>query len=119
MRVSELRFGNWIQDGNEFEQITIDHLNCLNSGRCEYDPIPLTEEWLVKFGLNRHHSDYANNVMFIKNEADNLLTEFEWGVYPNYVGRGIQINNRKPLKYVHQIQNIYFALIGEELNIKQ
>lgn len=113
MKTSELRIGNWIKDGNDIEQVTIDHLNCLNSGRCEFDAIPLTEEWLLKLGFERHHADYANDIIYIKNVPDN--TEFEWGVYPNKLGSGIQIQNRNLLKYVHQLQNLYFALTGEEL----
>jgi hypothetical protein len=80
------------------------------------EPIPLTEEWLLKFGFERHHADYANDIIYIKNVPDN--TEFEWGVYPNELGSGIQIKNRNLLKYVHQLQNLYFALTGEELTFK-
>jgi hypothetical protein len=79
----------------------------------DIDPIPLTEEWLLKFGFGRHHTDYANDIIYIKNVPDN--TEFEWGVYPNELGSGIQIQNRNLLKYVHQLQNLYFALTGEEI----
>jgi hypothetical protein len=51
MKASELRIGNWIKDGHDIEQITSDHMICLHSGRCEFDQIPLTEEWLLKFGF--------------------------------------------------------------------
>jgi hypothetical protein len=83
--------------------------------------IPLTEEWLLKLGFIRHHYDYANDVIYIKNIADNEIdnAEFEWGVYPNELGSGIQIKNRKSLKYIHQIQNLYFALTGEELSLQK
>jgi hypothetical protein len=83
----------------------------------DIDPIPLTEEWLLKFGFNRHHADYFNGIIYIKNIINN--TEFEWGVYPNELGSGIQIQNRKLLKYVHQLQNLYFALTEEELVVKE
>ena len=79
-------------------------------------PIPLTEEWLLKFGFHRHHADYSNDVIYIKNIDSN--NGFEWGVYPNELGSGIQIKNRILLRYVHQLQNLYFALIGEELTFK-
>ena len=122
MKASELRIGNYVKfDNHEDEYYKVsgcdiselsDELIDLNAS-----PIPLTEEWLLKFGFIRHHYDYANDVIYIKNIADNEIdnAEFEWGVYPNELGSGIQIKNRKSLKYVHQLQNLYFALTGEEL----
>jgi hypothetical protein len=125
MKASELRIGNYVKfDNHEDEYYKVsgcdiselsDELIDLNAS-----PIPLTEEWLLKFGFIRHHYDYANDVIYIKNIADNEIdnAEFEWGVYPNELGSGIQIKNRKSLKYVHQLQNLYFALTGEELTFK-
>jgi hypothetical protein len=126
MRASELRIGNLILYNKcgsfkckstvikvGFETI----FNVANKFKnFHYNSIPLTEEWLLKFGFTRHHTDYSNNIIFIKNVPNN--TEFEWGVYPNEVGSGIQIQNRELLRYVHQLQNIYFALTGEELEYK-
>ena len=127
MKSSELRIGNWVivhHNDVEIDFITNKeivgakglHLTELKKVK----PIPLTEEWLLKFGFIRHHYDYANDVIYIKNIADNEIdnAEFEWGVYPNELGSGIQIKNRKSLKYVHEIQNLYFALTGEELTFK-
>ena len=48
----------------------------------------------------------------------NENNEFEWGVFPNELGSGIQVKNRIKLKYVHQLQNLHFALTGEELTFK-
>jgi len=121
MKASELRIGNYVNDRFNAEvtvcDITHGGIN-LNYGYPtisidELIPIPLTEEWLLKFDFTRHHADYSNGVIYIKNVPDN--TEFEWGVYPNELGSGFQIKNRKLLKYVHQLQNLYFALTGEEL----
>ena len=100
---NELRIGNWIQDGNEFEQITIDHLNCLNSGRCEYDPITLTEEWLLKFGFEKSESKFYYKKSF--------------GVHLDFTAFNFQscLWLSDNIKYVHQLQNLYFALTGEEL----
>ena len=127
MKSTELRIGNLVNGVLTNKHYTIDAwaLREMENGNYQnsYDtetkvfvPIPLTEEWLLKFGFERHHADYANDIMYIKNVPDN--TEFEWGVYPNELGSGIQIQNRNILKYVHQLQNIYFALCGEELIFK-
>lgn len=127
MKASELRVGNivYIPQTKTNEQIGCIEENgrfVIKGYKSSYSsieclrPIPLTEEWLIKFGFTRHHTDYFNDVIFIKNVPNN--NEFEWGVYPNEIGSGIQIKNRKPLKYVHQLQNLYFALTGEELELK-
>jgi hypothetical protein len=121
MKASELRIGNLVFDKYKITQVD---KYFYQSAECfwtnEFKPIQLTEEWLLKFGFIRHHYDYANDVIYIKNIADNEIdnAEFEWGVYPNELGSGIQIKNRKSLKYVHQLQNLYFALTGEELTFK-
>lgn len=96
--------------------VMCDSVNTENVQGAHYglvDAIPITEEWLLKFGFSRHHDDYYNDIVFIKNVVNNY--EFEWGVYPITLNGGIQINNRKLLKYVHQLQNLYFALTGKEL----
>lgn len=81
-----------------------------------YQAMEISEEWLIRLGFIRHHSDYSNGIIYIKNVPDN--TKFEWGVYPNELGSGIQIKNRILLHYVHQLENLYFALTGEELTYK-
>ena len=78
--------------------------------------IPLTEEWLLRFDFFRHHEDYFNSIIYIKNVVGK--TEFKWGVYTKEVGSGVQIKDSFLLKYVHQLQNLYHALAGEELIVK-
>jgi len=121
MKSSELRIGNYVYHEPTIDDWEIIQANPGTMIQCEinpegFDPIQLTEEWLLKFGFTRHHVDYWNDVIFIKNVPNN--NEFEWGLYPNEIGSGIQVKNRKLLKYVHQLQNLYFALTGEELTIK-
>lgn len=80
------------------------------------EPISLTEDWLVKFEFDKreffeksYRGPYA---CFIKN---NVFGNFfyEEGVFEYNLGK-------KQTKYdaVHKIQNLYFALTGEELTIK-
>jgi hypothetical protein len=127
MEATELRIGNLVNGILTQKPYIIDAwaLREMESGNYQnsqdtetkvFEPIPLTEEWMLKFGFERHHADYANDIIYIKNVPDN--TEFEWGVYPNKLGSGVQIQNRNLLKYVHQLQNLYFALVGEELTFK-
>jgi hypothetical protein len=75
-------------------------------------PILLTEEWLVKFGfeeigvihkkgwLNIWHSSYAE--------------KYQIRIYKV----GDDVEKSINIEYVHQLQNLYFALTGKELSIK-
>jgi hypothetical protein len=80
-------------------------------------PIPLTEEWLLKFGfkkdldgsfvfglLSMFKDKRLKQNVYIYTESTQSLSDGQWVV----------INDLK-LQYVHQLQNLYFALTGEEL----
>lgn len=79
-------------------------------------PIPITPEILEKCGFLQHHDDCYNHVMYIKKVFDG--GKLLWGVYPNEIGGGVVIRKAKPLESLHQLQNLYFALTGEELTYK-
>jgi hypothetical protein len=78
----------------------------------DYEPILLTEEWLLKFGFEWKQ---------IKDLSSYTLPKLELYHYSS--------NNNKiffeyadgevELKYVHQLQNLYWVLCGEELTIKE
>lgn len=75
-------------------------------------PIPLTEEWLLKFGFKK--VDYRTNKEaefdeWILGDFGFIENENGYEFYPYLT----------TLKHVHQLQNLYFALTGEELTINQ
>ncbi len=74
--------------------------------------IPLTEEWLVKLGFkNIGGGEYEKDrFIFRKQQRDIVISGFEY----DYNGILISANDY----HVHQLQNLYFALTGEELTIK-
>jgi hypothetical protein len=75
----------------------------------EIEPIPLTEEWLLKFGF--HLDPYKN---FELNNININRLNFKLTIFEDDDRYDIPIKT----KYVHQLQNLYFALTGEELIIK-
>ncbi len=117
MKVNELRIGNlvhayktiWSIDATDFSDGGGE-----DSKISTYNPIPLTEEWLLKFGYLQHPStyeeahtiDYTNGLSYI-DMADQNITF-----------RGIGKVDFNRIKYVHSFQNLYFALTGQELTIK-
>ena len=69
-------------------------------------PISLSEEWMLKFGFNIEECFYFNNGVWLE-----LLEDFEFRI------EGFDLDNK--IKYVHQLQNLYFSLTGEELVLKE
>lgn len=70
-----------------------------------FTPIPLTEEWLVKLGFERIESITQKDGLTIRGRKN-----FE--VYVHDYNKDLRI------EWVHQLQNLYFALVGEELKAK-
>lgn len=80
----------------------------------EVEFIPLTEEWLEKLGFTtdgRHHT-VCYDLGLLSIEVPNKLYSSGRAYFNSWC-----ILNEMP-KHVHQLQNLYFALTGEELTIK-
>ena len=116
MKASDLRIGNWVNiflndvDYNTI-QIKVDDLYYIIQKNGVYEPIPLTEEWLEKFGFDikdKNRLDWVKGAFNLERSYEDN-NKFWFEVYSHYI----------PLDYVHQFQNLYFALTGEELIIKE
>jgi len=89
----------------------------------DMEGIPITEEWLLKLGFKKW--DSGDNCYIKKYHAQGELIVFNWltlaaqasdvkeGEYYFMFHNLIHI-----IKYVHQLQNLYFALTGNELELK-
>lgn len=104
---------NQIRDG-ELIRIDIGHgaSQIVDLGTNEAEPIHLTEEWLLKFGFKRYdiYRCGIDEKLVIDGSSD------AFGFFAEDEVSGF-IYDRQ-IKYVHQLQNLYFALTGEELKIK-
>lgn len=127
MEKGELRIGNYVQDwmnpknGVVERQIELgDFVAISNYGNHPYPikPIPLTEEWLVNFGFS--DKEYKPGYIGVDFKA-NLIIDFvltnpktmgEWQEY--YVWEHVK-NMYTKLEYVHQLQNLFHAVTGQEL----
>jgi hypothetical protein len=113
MKANELRVGNATNKGivKSFYESGIH----VGNGKCypfsELEPIPLTPEILVKAGfvspINRPEVFIKNRIQIFREcvylvEEDTIKAHF------------IPIR----LQHLHQLQNLYFAFTGEELNIE-
>jgi hypothetical protein len=118
MKASELRIGNWV--GMQFNSWCLymdtqindnDMIKIITEEYDFFEPIPLTEEWLLKFGFE-YISDYESYIKKFNTEhhSDGVIIRKN-----DFVLCDIDI--RIQLKHVHQLQNLYFALTGDELKI--
>jgi len=117
MKASELRIGNLIK-GKSPEKKVYEEPVELNeyyfllflNNMMDVEPIPLTEEWLLKFGFvsNPYKDRYeliAKINIIIECDKTKGLVDLYCEQFPH-------------IKYVHSLQNLYFALTGEELTLK-
>lgn len=127
MEAKELRIGNYVELlGHVVEIECISRLPMLNEMywlKCKkyvdtkiihFKPIPLTEEWLIKFGF--YYSDDENEFLELKLMHNVKL----YADYSNNFSTAILRikENEVKIKHVHQLQNLFFVLTGEELEIK-
>ncbi len=87
----------------------------------EFEPIPLTEEWLLKMKFIKYGGS-STGIGYYSTTIKNSITRLEnylevWtGKYPVFHVRVGEVGYTNKIEYVHQLQNLYFALTGEELN---
>ncbi len=133
MEAKELRIGNYVEkkyepfyEDSEYDVIKVDlteisgvhifHENPIRKTPT-YRPIPLSEHWLIDLdcGYVPKGNDYGyvevRGVTFYFIDSEEHFMQLAYGIAP-------LANLKKECKYVHQWQNLYFALCGKEL-IKQ
>jgi len=121
MKPEELRIGNYVTFEGSVGKIETIVLSLANTGAGigslsqskeitvvaynECLPVPLTEEWLLKFGFSKIDGEWCNgNVLVGEVEPD--------GYYFSGLTDGIV-----DLSFVHQLQNLAYVINGEDLVI--
>ena len=120
MKANEMRIGNWYDSGHfgdyyqmtgkdiwEFEADPIDDI---------YYPIPLTEEWLLKFGF-KYNSDKGWLSIKTKKLFIGYNIKYEYFKITE-LDEQVGIIKRS-IKDVHSLQNLYHSLTGEELKVRE
>lgn len=133
MEAKELRIGNWVlakEKMTEVGDILYDGINMdwnheLSTVEFRWKDIkgiPLTPELLEKVGFeytnDPNFDKYANAKMYFKGSVQIGCREKEnnliWRHVAYFYGYPITTNS---VMHLHQLQNLYFALTGEELEI--
>ena len=140
IKSNELRIGNLVIAKNSFDKISETYIDKIRNvdaifidkvgfKSCSnhicilnYEPIPLTEEWLFKFGFEIDESNDNKKTKTLSTQVSNTeslyFDENEWYISHDWNNNNFKNTFWNQPKYVHQLQNIYFALTGEELTIK-
>lgn len=111
----ELRIGNWVELKNSGSiKLDADNIGDVLNNPAIFDPIPLTPEILERAGFEKGGEDYFNrevvgNISLFYSEGAISISlsdnDFE------------SITQKLNIKYVHQLQNLFYFLCGEELKI--
>ena len=132
MIAHELRLGNYINALDDYDQAIASQVIALSDGsayideygnrvlfytlngeyapeQCSIEGINITEEWLKGFDFDlgwiiEHNTEF----ICLFREGDSF-----------YYSADMHHHTSVPIKYVHQLQNLYFALTGKELTLKQ
>ena len=109
----------WVKDGQpviEYEakdisgtQVENPYIDVIS----QYEPIPLTEEWLIKLGFEKltDSNDGFKNTTYTYTKGISFIVYFD-GVR---LSTNFWMGNEK--HYVHQLQNLFYVLSGEELTL--
>ena len=149
MKNSELRIGNIITLSSPDAEIAIPSMIPfvvfeITFGRCHYiqeigkpfaiqysypiewnhvHPIPITPEWLERLGFekvgNYYDLDFNGGGLRFLSDLDGcrLFTGSEYSLTIAMDYDTCEIPNTP--KYIHQLQNLYHALTGQELTVKE
>lgn len=121
IKAQELRIGNLVLDYGMV--VPVNHLmlsrlvGIENEGKkcINLSPILITEDWLVKFGFvsdwtdGKTRKEYSIKGMYLFHYKSGKIESVQYESGQNLI----------KIKTVHQLQNLYYALTGEELTIKE
>ena len=123
IHATELRIGNLVNYGGEILPVNSIHgdntirllkdensIGCFSIGKIQ--PIELTQEWLVRLGFVNFMGGYW--------ELEEGITILNSPGGDNFIlSIGTEYTLGEPFEFIHQLQNLFFALTGSELNVEK
>ena len=131
MKATELRIGNLIEykiqdelderkerwELNQVDAFDLQDLTWLESNQEDSDfrPIKITEEWILKFGFE----DITGVDYILHIDVDFKLILIPADAFYPQIDKADDVGwssiSLNKIEYIHQLQNLYFTLTGEEL----
>lgn len=108
IQANELRIGNWVDKSNIAKYKHVGKVMTLSVTN-KFDPVLLTEEILEKAGFDNCFLDIGDQAIEVRKGVFYLYGSTACTHGHTFSGE---------VKYLHQLQNLYFALTGEELKIE-
>ena len=126
MKTSELRLGNYVKCGDKTLCIAV-----INNEIIEYiseniydvcsvnaiSPLPLTKDLLLKLEAQRGW-DGKNVYYIIHAEEEDIYILYKDGIYYHANEYDSTVYETIPCTGLHSLQNKYYALNGEEMEVK-
>lgn len=118
MKNTEIRIGNWHNPNFPMQIQAHDFMN-MEVNNLSFNPIPLSEEWIIRLGFEKVE-DLGDMIYYqIKGNKRGFGIKFDHDVWAFYLHARseytILIYDEPHFQYVHQLQNIYHSLTGQEL----
>ena len=143
MESKELRVGNLVIDTISIDKVSkiraldilnIEYYELRDKSKIWYKPIPLTEEWLIKFGFEllndikdakkcttcrmlqlKIDSKFGERKLSFINCFGETKPDWDLDIKDKINGTYSSCLRIAKIKHVHQLQNLYFALTNKEL----
>lgn len=110
MKYTELRIGNIFKEKYSGDLVVVSELtkdritfDYQTNEKWQSEPIELTEEILLKYGFEYDDAFYYKDGIFLEYDDNSLRVDC--------------MSDSVSVKYLHQLQNLYFALRNKELEI--
>lgn len=125
MESKELRLGNYLRANHksftkkyngQIVSIDADILIEILRGDIYYEPIELSPEILERCGFVADHVSHYGGWLIKVNNDEQIRIVWNENIGWHWPMNG---HNKPIVNYLHQLQNIYYCLCGEELTFKQ
>lgn len=111
MKVTEIRIGNI--HGAPGRPVLIDESDFMNMyiNDLDYPDMKLTDDWLKELGFSKRFDNTECNIW----EPPTADKSTPYMAIAHVDDKFIELMSRAKILYVHQLQNLYYAITGKEL----